>query len=80
MDNTPEQQNESGEAKQHYSFASLVKALFAGAIGVNSNKNREKDFQQGRLLHFVIGGIVFTLLFILTIAMIVGFVLRNSGQ
>lgn len=73
------QQPTESTSEQKYSFGSLIKALFAGAIGVQSDKNREKDFSQGRLLHFVIGGIVFTLLFILTIATIVGLVLSNAN-
>ena len=83
MDKQPDDKQEAAEnnnaSEERYGFGSLVKALLAGAIGVNSDKNREKDFQQGRLLHFVIGGIVFTLLFILTIATIVGLVLGNAN-
>jgi hypothetical protein len=49
------------------------------ALGVNSNKNREHDFEQGNPLAFIIGGVVFTFLFICTIALVVGFVLRDTG-
>jgi len=57
-------------------LGSLVKSILAAAIGVQTDKNREKDFAQGNPLAFIIGGFVFTALFILTIAMIVGFVTR----
>ena len=53
---------------------SLVKSILAAAIGVQTDKNREKDFTQGNPLAFIIGGFVFTALFIFTIALIVGIV------
>ena len=63
--------------KQKPSLTSVVKSILAAVIGVQSDKNRTKDFEQGNPLTFIIGGIVFTLVFIATIATIVGFVLSN---
>jgi hypothetical protein len=57
---------------------SLVKSILAAAIGVQTDKNREKDFTQGNPLAFIIGGFVFTFLFIATIATIVGLILSNN--
>ena len=51
-----------------------MKSILAAAIGVQTDKNREKDFTQGSPLAFIIGGFVFTALFIFTIAVIVGIV------
>ena len=59
------------------SLASVVKSILAAGIGVQSDKNRTRDFEQGNPLSFIIGGIVFTLLFIVTVATVVGFVLGN---
>jgi hypothetical protein len=56
---------------------SVVKSILAAGIGVQSDKNRTRDFEQGNPLAFIIGGIVFTLLFIATVATVVGFVLSN---
>ena len=55
-------------------LGSLVKSILAAAIGVQTDKNREKDFTQGSPLAFIIGGFVFTALFMFTIAVIVGIV------
>ena len=55
-------------------IGALVKSILAAAIGVQSNKNRERDFEEGNPLAFIIGGFVFTALFIFTIAVIVGIV------
>ena len=57
---------------------SLVKSILAAAIGVQTDKNREKDFTQGNPLAFIIGVFVFTFLFIATIATIVGLILSNN--
>ena len=43
-----------------------------------SNKNRKQDFEEGNPIAFIIGGFIFTLLFIVTIATIVGFVLSRA--
>ncbi|MGB2359607.1 MAG: DUF2970 domain-containing protein [Porticoccaceae bacterium] len=57
-------------------LGALVKSILAAAIGVQTDKNRKQDFTQGNPLAFIIGGFVFTALFILTIAIIVGLVTR----
>ncbi len=59
-------------------LGSLIKSILAAAIGVQSNKNRERDFEHGSPLAFIVGGFVFTLLFIATIATVVGIVLSNN--
>jgi len=60
-------------------LGALIKSILAAAVGVQSDKNRHRDFEQGNPLAFIIGGFVFTFLFIATIATIVGFVLSNNG-
>ena len=69
---------EKVENKQKPSLVSVVKSILAAGIGVQSDKNRTRDFEQGNPLIFIIGGIVFTLLFITIVATVVGFVLSNN--
>lgn len=59
-------------------FWRVFQSTMAGAIGVQSNKNREKDFKNGNIWVFVFSGIVFTLLFILTITTLVRIALSAS--
>lgn len=59
-------------------FLSVVKSILAAGIGVQSEKNRQRDFEKGNPLVFIIGGIIFTILFILTVASVVGLVLSNQ--
>ncbi|TPQ24708.1 DUF2970 domain-containing protein [Methylomonas sp. EFPC3] len=53
------------------SLLHVVKSVIAAAIGVQSNKNREIDFQHGSLPAYVIVGLIATVLFILAIVSIV---------
>lgn len=59
---------------------SFISSLFAAWFGVQSNANRERDFQQGKFSHFIIGGIVFTILFVLFVVGVVQFVLSMAGS
>jgi len=46
-------------------------------IGVQSRKNRERDFTQGKPIHFIIGGLVGTALFLLVIWLLVQYLLAT---
>lgn len=58
----------------------IVTSVFAAAFGVQSSKNQERDFKHGKARVFIISGIVFTLLFILSVFTVVRLVLTQSGQ
>ncbi|HEY9034736.1 MAG TPA: DUF2970 domain-containing protein [Pseudomonadales bacterium] len=60
------------------SFGQLIGSIMAGAIGVQSGKNRERDFSSGSLLPFVIGGLIFTALFIGSIIALVQYLLHSA--
>jgi len=71
--------NDDSPIKKKTSIGAVTKSILAAAIGVQSNKNRERDFEEGNPLAFIIGGFVFTLLFIAAVATVVGLVLSNNG-
>jgi hypothetical protein len=58
----------------------IMKSVGAAMIGVQSDSNRERDFEQGKASHFIVAGVVFVILFLLTLATIVSSVLESSGQ
>lgn len=58
----------------------IVGSVLAAGLGVQSSKNRERDFKQGRIGVFIAAGIVFTLLFIATVVTVVQLVLKGSGS
>ena len=49
----------------------VIKSVIAAGIGVQSNKNREIDFEHGSLSDYLIVGLIATLLFILALVFIV---------
>ena len=58
----------------------VVRSVLAASLGVQSSKNRERDFKQGRAGVFIAAGIIFTVLFIATVLTVVQLVLKNSGN
>lgn len=53
----------------------VIKSVFAAFIGVQSRENRERDFTQGKLSHYVIAGIFAVGLFIGMLVFIVSVIL-----
>jgi hypothetical protein len=56
----------------------VVASVLAAAFGVQSKKNRERDFKQGRFLPFIVTGIVFTALFVAGVYLVVSTVLEHA--
>ena len=49
----------------------IIQSTLAAAIGVQSKKNRERDFQEGNAGTFIAAGIIFTTLFIAAVMTVV---------
>lgn len=60
-------------------FLQLVKSIVGAAFGVQSESTRQRDFQQGSPMPYIIGGLVFSVIFVVTIMLIVRMVLRSAG-
>ena len=67
------------ETKKKQKIGSLIKSILAAGIGVQSDKNRQEDFAGGNPLAFIIGGFIFTIVFILCVAVVVGLVLSKAN-
>jgi len=61
-------------------FFDVVKSTLWGALGVQSHKNRERDFTHGNIKTFAVAGTIFTVLFIGTLIAIIKLVLRGTGM
>ena len=72
-------QHEDGEPTSRLSFWQLLKSTLSAFIGVQSNANRERDFKHGKISHFVWMGLLFGLVFVLTLVGVVQLVLRLAG-
>jgi hypothetical protein len=57
----------------------MVHSVLAAAFGVQSGKNRARDFTHGKPSHFVVLGIAFTVIFALTLFGIVKLVVHLAG-
>ncbi len=77
-----QEKNEAEPSKDKKTLNPLqvVSSVMAAGLGVQSSKNRERDFKQGRLGVFIAAGIIFTLLFIGTVFTVVQLVLKSSGE
>jgi hypothetical protein len=80
MNDKQQNQPESAEDDSKLKPLQLVGSVLAAGLGVQSSKNRERDFKRGRLGMFVAAGIVFTLLFIGSVLFVVQVVLNSSGK
>ena len=58
----------------------VIASVFAAGLGVQSSKNRERDFNQGRAGVFVAAGVIFTLGFIAVMVVIVQLVIKGAGH
>ena len=55
------------ETNQQPTLWEVVKSVLASFFGVQSNKNRERDFEHGKPIHFIVVGFLLTVLFIFLI-------------
>jgi len=62
------------------SLLTIIGSTLSAAVGVQRSKNRERDFKSGKMLPFIIAGLIFTLIFIGTVLTIVNVVLKNAGM
>lgn len=58
-------------------FLKIMQSVLAGALGVQSGKRREEDFSSKSPWPYIITGVVFTVLFVVTLIMVVQWVLAG---
>lgn len=62
--------------KKSLNIGRLILSVLAAAIGVQSNKNREQDFQSKSIVPYIIAGVIFTALFLFTLIFIVSLIVN----
>jgi len=68
------------ETKEKLNLLQVIGSVFAAGLGVQSSKNRQRDFKQGKLGVFIAAGLIFTLLFVGVVVTVVQLVLKGSGN
>ena len=66
-------------SNQKPGVGSIILSTLAAAFGVQSSKNRERDFGKGNFKVYVVSGIIFTVLFILAVATLARFAIHQAG-
>lgn len=72
--------DESESGRGRLNPLQVIASVLAAGVGVQSSRNRERDFKQGRAGVFIAAGIMFTLLFIGTVFTVVQLVLKGAAD
>ncbi|CDH45865.1 hypothetical protein BN874_2990004 [Candidatus Contendobacter odensis Run_B_J11] len=57
----------------------IILSVLAAFFGVQSERNRERDFGRGKAIHYIAVGLVMTLVLIVALVGLVKWVLHASG-
>jgi len=60
---------------EQLSFLQILASVMASFIGVQSAENRQRDFERGKVMHFVWVGVLMTAVFCMAIIVLVNLVL-----
>ncbi len=69
----------TNEKVKKQSFLQVMLSTIAAAFGVQSKANQERDFEQGNIYSYIAAGIIFTVVFVITVALLVKLVLKSNG-
>lgn len=76
-DGSIDNSSESPDSENSPGAISIALSVIAAAFGVQTEANRERDFEHGNPVVYIIAGIIFTVLFVLTIMGVVALVLPD---
>ncbi len=68
---------ELDKAQYKPNFWTIVLSTLAAFIGVQSDRNRARDFKHGNIYSFIIAGIIFTIIFIVCVTTLVRLILNS---
>lgn len=60
-------------------FWQVIQSVLAGALGVQTNEARKRDFSSGSPMPYIVGGVIFTVLLIVVLVVVVNVVLSSAG-
>ena len=71
--------NEDNQGDRAPSLLDVLYSVLASMFGVQSNRNREKDFTHGKPYQYIIIGMLVTVLFVLSAWGVVQLVMKLAG-
>jgi len=63
--------------KENVTFFQVISSVGAAMFGVQSDKNRQRDFKKGKLWHYIVGGVLFAAVFIAILIAVVKMALSD---
>lgn len=69
---------EKSPPKTPQKLLQIIGSTLAAAMGVQSNRNRERDFSQGSVKTYVISGVIFTAVFVTSLVLLVKYLLAQA--
>lgn len=72
-------QKQASETNSTPGLISAVRSAASAALGVQSQANRERDFTSGKPAHFIIAGVLLTLVFLISIGLFVKFMIATNS-
>lgn len=74
---TLEEVDDKAAPRSSLNLMQVISSVLAAGLGVQSSRNRERDFEQGRAGTFIVAGLIFTALFIGGVYTVVSLVLSG---
>lgn len=74
-----EHRDREPEEQQSLTFWQMFTSTLWAVVGVQNRKNRTRDFNKGKAIHFIYFGIGFTLCFVVGMFLLVRFILSVAG-
>lgn len=71
-EHNPEEQDEKSP-----SMLQVILSILASAVGIQTSANRKRDFTKGNPLVFILGGLLFTAVFVLILIFAVNMLLSK---
>jgi hypothetical protein len=68
------------ENQDNTTLLQVIGSVLMAGLGIQSSKNKERDFKQGNFKSFIIVGLAFTVLFVVAVATVVNTVLDSAGK
>lgn len=78
-DAEPEKAHEAGDSEEHapLTFLQTLQSVAWAMLGVQSKKNAKRDFSKGKPSHFIVIGIMFAGIFVLSLVSIIQILLNR---
>jgi len=72
--------DENDEQKKSTGFFTVVLSVLAAMVGIQSDENRERDFNSGSASKFIFVGIIMVMIFVFSLISIVNNIVEDAAK